>query len=838
MMPFFRKALLGAAAVSFSVLLASCSGDDGRNGVDGDDGAAGAPGQDGANGLDSLINQIVLAAGNAYCPYGGTRIDSGMDDNDDGALGDDEVDSSSYVCVAGTEKNFNRIASFAVCLQDDETCDSDDATAAEIVAASTDGRTLIYSDSPGERIGFVDITTPSEPMPLGVLGLAGEPTSVAVKGPYALVGVNTSESYLLPSGQLDVVDIATQTIVATHDLGGQPDSVAVSPDGRFAAVVIENERDEDFEPTDGAPPQLPAGFLVIVSLDGAPADWTTEVVDLTLLPDLYATDPEPEFVDINSDNIAVVTLQENNYLVLVDLEAGVVTNHFTAGSVSLTQVDENEEDPALILQTDSIDSIMREPDGVSWITNELFATANEGDLDGGSRGFSVFNTAGEVVFDSGNALDHWVARIGHYPDARSENKGNEPENIEFGRFGYNNFLFVNSERSSVVFVYDVADPVNPVFKQVLPAGLGPEGGLAIPSRNLLVVASEEDSRDDLFRSVINIYSYSTSYPAYPTIESVDREDGTPIPFAALSGLAADPSDPYRLYSIEDSFFGSNRIFTIDVSTKPAKLIKETRIVDSNDVFAGFAVAETPGDDVFDADDLAAMINDDKTVNIDPEGVAVAADGGFWVASEGAGTVGEEGRPVESLNFLFKTDADGVIEQVVTLPDEVNAIQLRFGFEGVAVAGDLVYVAFQRAWNSEANVRLGIYDTTAQTWSFLYYPLDAVESQNGGWVGLSDLTSLGNGRFLVLERDNQGGPDAAIKRLYEIDVTGLAADSVVTKTLVRDLLPDLKALGGPVPEKIEGATQTIGGDVYIVNDNDGVDDNNGEIELLNLGAILD
>ena len=217
---------------------------------------------------------------------------------------------------------------------------------------------------------------------------------------------------------------------------------------------------------------------------------------------------------------------------------------------------------------------------------------------------------------------------------------------------------------------------------------------------------------------------------------------------------------------------------------------------------------------------------------------MASDGGFWVASEGAGTVGDDGQPVNSLNFLFKTNANGVIEQVITLPDEVNAKQIRFGFEGVAEYNGSVYVAFQRVWAGDDNVRLGVYDTVAQTWSFLYYELDAVESQFGGWVGLSDLTSLGDGRFLVLERDNQGGPDAAIKRLYSIDVTGLAADSLVSKTLVRDLMPDLIATGGPVPEKIEGSAFTLDRKVYIVNDNDGVDDNSGETELLNLGAILD
>ena len=135
------------------------------------------------------------------------------------------------------------------------------------------------------------------------------------------------------------------------------------------------------------------------------------------------------------------------------------------------------------------------------------------------------------------------------------------------------------------------------------------------------------------------------------------------------------------------------------------------------------------------------------------------------------------------------------------------------------------------------MRLGIYDLTAATWSFLFYPLDAPESQNGGWVGLSDLTSLGGGQFLVIERDNQGGPDAAIKRLYTFDVTGLIDGDVVTKVLADDLMDDLMETRGPIPEKIEGSAVTAGGDVYIINDNDGVDDNNGETRLINLGDLL-
>ncbi|MEZ5657441.1 MAG: hypothetical protein R3E83_02615 [Burkholderiaceae bacterium] len=100
-----------------------------------------------------------------------------------------------------------------------------------------------------------------------------------------------------------------------------------------------------------------------------------------------------------------------------------------AGTIDLTDIDTTEEDPARILLTETQTKRLREPDGVSWITNKLFATANEGDMDGGSRSFSIFDTDGQVIFDSGNALEHQAVRVGHYPDARSGNKGTEQMGI-------------------------------------------------------------------------------------------------------------------------------------------------------------------------------------------------------------------------------------------------------------------------------------------------------------------------------------------------------------------------------------------------------------------------
>ena len=848
-----------AALLAAMVALAACEGDDGAQGQPGAPGASGADGQDGTDGQDgsdgqdgadggtSLTRQVDLAVGNAMCPAGGVRIDSGIDADNDGTLDDDEVEESSNVCAPVADKRFNRVASFLICSQIEPTCNDDTETVAEIVSVSDDGLTLIYTDSEQDSIGFVDFTDPTAPVGAGNVDVGGEPTSVAVRGDYAVVGVNTSADFVNVAGSLVVVDIESQTVVRTIDVGGQPDSVDVSDDDAYVAVVIENERDEDLG--DGAPPQLPAGNLTIVDAVGEPAAWGVRVVDLTGIADLYPDDPEPEYVDINSANVAVVTLQENNHIVLVDLPTGTVIAEFSAGTVDLTQIDGTEEDPAQILLTETQNDVPREPDGVTWINDQLFATADEGDLDGGSRGFTVFNQAGTVVFTSGSSNDHAAVRMGHYPDGRSGNKGNEPENAAFGTYDGEDYLFVNSERSSLVFVYNVADPANPVYVQTLPTGVGPEGALAIPSRNLLVVASEVDDRGDKIRSVLNIYRYDKATAQYPTLVSADGPDGTPISWSAMSGLAADHMVDYMLYAVEDSFYGKNRIFHIDTSTTPARLIDAMQITDANGVFAAIpavaladpsvATDDATRIDVFDEADLAALINDDNTVNIDPEGIAHASGGGFWVASEGNGTAGDAGRPINSRNFIFKTSSSGVIESVVTLPDDVNAGQLRFGFEGITEWDGKAYVAFQRVWSAlgDTNARIGIYDVASASWSFLFYPLDAPVSQNGGWVGLSDITALGGGEFLVVERDNQGGPDAAIKRLYRFDVSGLSDGATITKTLVRDLMADLAAPGGLVAEKVEGSAVAINGDVWIVNDNDGVDDNSGETQLLNLGDIL-
>ncbi|MFK8250933.1 esterase-like activity of phytase family protein [Ancylobacter terrae] len=706
---------------------------------------------------------------------------------------------------------FNRIATFNVVENLPAGADAAKSTVAEIIAATADGNTLVYTDSPGERVGLIDITDPAAPKPAGTVALGGEPTSTVVIGGTAFVGVVTSESKAKPSGHLAVVDLATKQVVATCDLGGQPDSLAKSPDGSFLAIAIENERDEELN--DGALPQLPGGNLTYFPVkDGAIACADKKIIDVSGLAAVAPEDPEPEFVDINSRNEVVLTLQENNHIVIADLKTGKVTNHFSAGTVSLDRIDTKKD--GVIDLSGSMKDVPREPDAVQWIDDERIVTANEGDWKGGTRGFTVFDTTGKVLFESGTAPEHMAVRLGHYPDKRNK-KGIEMEGAEVATFGADKLLFLGSERGSLVFVYRDTGPGNaPEFRQVLPGGMGPEGLLAIPSRDLFVTASETDLRaDGGIGSVVTIYKNGPGKPSYPTISAADGPDGLPIWWSALSGFAADPAAPGKLYAVTDSAYAQARILTVDATQSPAKIVAATVVTRDGQPAKG----------------------------LDLEGIAVRPQGGFWLASEG----NPEKKENPTQNLLVRVSATGAVEEEIALPAELAAQATRFGFEGVAVTGagtdETVWLAVQREWKDDpkGSVKFLAYKPATKSWGYVRYPLDKVGK---GWIGVSEITAS-NGGLIVIERDNQIGPNAKIKQLTYVslkDVTpaplGAADAPVLTKTLVRDLMPDLAAPKGYVLDKVESFAIDAAGDAFIVTDNDGVDGSSGETQFLKLGKI--
>jgi len=714
---------------------------------------------------------------------------------------------------------------------------------AEIIDVTPDGRQLVYTDSEEQQIGFVDIANPWDPKAGGTVDVGGEPTSLAVTDSSVLVAVNTSESFGNPSGKLVVVSLATRAVVAELALGGQPDSIALAPDKLRAAIVIENERDED--ENDGLLPQLPSGGLLIVDLAGPPATWKITAADLSpVVANAFAGDDlEPEFVDINEENEAVVTFQENNHLAVVDLLTGATISEFAADSVQLFDLDTLEDD-LITLDGDIVKR--REPDAVAWIDGDRFATANEGDyedaegVEGGSRGFTIFYQDGAVLYESGASFEHWLVAAGHYNEGRSENKGCEPEAVEVGTFDERTLLFVGSERCNVVAVYDVSDDpavsaivANAEPLQLLPTGIGPEGLKAIPDRGLLVASTE--TAEDGIPAQVAIYRMQPFGSHYPMIMSANDAAGLPIPWVALSGLAAHSIHPGLLYAVSDAFLARGYIYLIDVFSKPAQIIDRFPVLGSPD----------PGDSIESLGDL------------DLEGIAVGPDRSLWLASEGGDP--EEG---ERGNLILKVDPlTGIVLQEITLPAELDDNRRSNGLEGIAVAADprgqddalfglreLVYVVIQRAWPDTGDqdgveTKIGRYDVARQQWTFVYYPLEP--EGNGGWVGLSELTPLPDGAFGVIERDKGWGPNAELKAVYRVDLAnadfrplddpnGLAT---IDKSLLIDALPLMQDRSIWTAEKLEGFAVSWIGQMYAVTDNDGLDEATGETLFLRLGNFF-
>ncbi|WP_454042472.1 esterase-like activity of phytase family protein [Cellulosimicrobium sp. Marseille-Q8652] len=756
--------------------------------------------------------------------------------------------TSAFAHPAAGE-TFHRLATYPVFQNRPSGAAVEDVTVAEISAVSEDGRTVVHTDAAARRIGFLDISDPSAPKGLGTLSLAelgsehDEPTSVAVVGGYVLVVVDTSQSFVDASGRLDVVDLETRERVRSFELGGQPDSVVVTPDGRHAVVAMENQRDEEATPEgaeEGDLPQLPAGFLQVLDLPGDdPAGWSTRPVPLvaedgSALPLLVEAgldtpqDPEPEYVAVNPAGTTVaVTLQENNGVVLVDVATGELEGAFSAGTASVEGVDTVEDD--VIDLTGSITDVPREPDAIGWLDDTHVATADEGDWKGGSRGWTVFDTtSGQVVWEAGAEMEHLAARVGLHDESRTENKGTEPEGLTVATLGGTRYAFVGSERSNLVAVYDVDDPTAPRFVQVLATTNGPEGLLVVPERDLLVVSSETDDADAGVRSAVTVFGLGERYadaagsPQFPSVVSADATEGdaagSPIGWGALGALTADLTDPQRLWTATDAAYAMTQLLSLDVSAygdgSPA-------VVDRS----------------------VTLTADGEPVGLDVEGLAARPDGGFWLAVEGAS--GPE-------NAVVRVDADGALVETVALPDDVAAGLGKQGLEGVAVQGsgetEQVWVALQRGLTTDeggtaGTARLGRYDVVTGTWDWFAYPLEQTTT-SGDWMGLSEVVVVDDDTLAVVERDKLNGPAAAVKRVYAVDVpeTAVGAASSVpvalTKDLAHDVLPDLRATNGWTQEKLEGLTVAGDGTVYAVTDNDGLDDATGETVLLGLGAAAD
>jgi DNA-binding beta-propeller fold protein YncE len=119
--------------------------------------------------------------------------------------------------------------------------------------------------------------------------------------------------------------------------------------------------------------------------------------------------------------------------------------------------------------------------------SNLRVSAIDGDIDGdgqreelhayGTRSFSIFDAYGNLIFDSGDAIENVTGELlpKHFNTSnsnnkledRTEKKGPEPEGVTIGKINGKYYAFIGIERIGGIMVYDISNPYDPSFVQYI-----------------------------------------------------------------------------------------------------------------------------------------------------------------------------------------------------------------------------------------------------------------------------------------------------------------------------------------------------------------------------------
>lgn len=384
------------------------------------------------------------------------------------------------------------------------------------------------------------------------------------------------------------LDTSSPTFVKAVEVGNLPDMVTFTPDASKVLTANEGEPSGDYTID-------PEGSISIISIvDGTPSDTSINIsfsgyngkqadlekqgmhfpnpsgrtINRSLISTTVAQDLEPEYITTTNE-VAYITLQENNGLAVVDLSDNSVKviglgfkdwsefqiDGMEDGTVSFGQYDnlygmympdtiasfqwkdanflvtanegdareyffdtlntdgvqdedlcnsaggqDFDEDDGCLSYTEetqgrrldyspgsNLETIAGDdprdfdftafPLGRLTVTNVLGDSDNNGEYEAlyayGARSFTIWDTNGLVVFDSGDDFERITASIHgnafnnnndeNAGDSRSANKGPEPEALTVGQVGDKTYAFIGMERLGGIFVYDVTNPYDAMF---------------------------------------------------------------------------------------------------------------------------------------------------------------------------------------------------------------------------------------------------------------------------------------------------------------------------------------------------------------------------------------
>lgn len=507
--------VLSAILLGGFLAFTSCA-EDGVNGQDGIDGQNGADGQDGEKGMDvsyfSTVSKVNFGDGvpeiSAYDPETKTIFSTNSEAKEVEVINISDIDNPEIetpIDITLYGGNVNSVASKNGFL----------AIAIEAEEATDNGKVVIFETT--------NLTTPYANITAGALP---DMVTFTPDGKYVLSaneGEPNDDYDIDPKGSVTLIDVETKVATQIY----------------FDAF---NDKETALEAE---------GFRVF----GLGADLSTDV--------------EPEYITVSTDSkTAFIALQENNGIAKLDIKTKNITDIYPLGTKDFSDVafDVSNEDnmignlnywPVLsFYQPDAIDYFeiagtgyiitanegdARDYDGYSEeergddltldptaypdaaslqleenlgrlkVTTANGDTDDDGDIDQiygyGGRSFSIWDTQGKLLFDSGNEFTLMsLFDFGNYPENRSDDKGTEPEAVVTFVEGNNTFAVIGLERSGDVLIYNINDIYNPFFVQRL-RNTSPEGLLVIsaedsPNGKTVLVVSNEFPSD----ATLNIYS--------------------------------------------------------------------------------------------------------------------------------------------------------------------------------------------------------------------------------------------------------------------------------------------------------------------------------------------
>lgn len=361
----------------------------------------------------------------------------------------------------------------------------------------------------------------------------GSVNSVAISHGVAAFAIESSTR--TSPGVVKLYDTTTRSLLSgtnTLTVGALPDMLTFTKDGNQLLVANEGTpstygarlADSNGHRNYGTATLDPVGSVSLINMASRSVSSTATLAGVpqtgSHLRGNTGMDMEPEYIAVNAAGTqAYVTLQEANAIGILNLQTGQFDKVVGLGakdfSAAGNRIDPLNNGTANLISVNAKGLYM--PDGIAAYEAKgqtFLVMANEGDFreddadrsaasafgatsplnnlrvvntessagdlyTAGARSFSIRDANGTLVYDSGEILDREAMALGIYDDARSRDKGVEPEGVELVQIDGHTFALVGLERTlkSAVAVFDITDPLNVSFMKMLVSDgdLAPEG---------------------------------------------------------------------------------------------------------------------------------------------------------------------------------------------------------------------------------------------------------------------------------------------------------------------------------------------------------------------------